>query len=224
MKISIVGGTGGMGEGLALRWALNHDILIGSRKEERAKEAAEEYSKIIKERYQDLRGSIEGGDNIKIARDCDVLILSIPYEYTRDTCEKIAEIINDDTIVVSPIVPMRKSKVGFEYIPMHDRSADSAAEIVASIIKDRNRIVSTLHTISEVKLKHLDQSLDCDAYICGDDKDKVKVISDLLSEINGLKPMYVGPLSLSYQIEVLTPMLLNTAIKNKLKHPGFRIV
>lgn len=222
MKISIVGGTGGMGEGLALRWANNHDILIGSRKAERAKEAVKEYNRIAKE--HDIKGNIDGGDNIEIAKDCDVLILSIPYEYTKDTCEQIAKVVDDDTIVISPIVPMRKSKEGFEYIPMHDKDAESAANIVASIISNRDRIVSTLHTISEVKLKHIDQSLDCDAYICGDNKDKVKIISDLLKELKGLNPLYVGPLSLSYQIEVLTPMLLNTAIKNKMKHPGFRIV
>ncbi len=222
MKISIVGGTGGMGEGLALRWATNHDILIGSRKAERAKEVAKEYNKIAKE--HNINSSIDGGDNIGIAKDCEVLILSIPYEYTKDTCEQIAKIISDETIVVSPIVPMRKSKEGFEYIPMHDKDAESAASIVASIISNKDRIVSTLHTISEIKLKHIDQSLDCDAYICGNDKDKVRIISELLKEIKGLNPLYVGPLSLSYQIEMLTPMLLNAAIKNKLKHPGFRIV
>ena len=222
MKISIVGGTGGMGEGLALRWAANHDILIGSRKAEKAKEAANEYKRIAEE--HGIKSNIEGGDNIEIARDCDILMLSIPYEHTRDTCEQIAKVVSDDTIIVSLIVPMRKSKEGFEYIPMHDRNAESAADIVANTISNKDRIVSTLHTISEVKLKHIDQSLDCDAYICGDDKDKVNTISNLLKEINGLNPLYVGPLSLSYQIEILTPMLLNTAIKNKLKHPGFRIV
>jgi hypothetical protein len=222
MKISIVGGTGGMGEGLALRWATNHDVLIGSRKAERAKEVAKEYNKIAKE--HNIECNIEGGDNIEIAKNCDVLMLSIPYEHTRDTCQQIAKVVADDTIIVSLIVPMRKSKEGFEYIPMHDKDAESAANIVASIISNKDRIVSTLHTISEVKLKHIDQSLDCDAYICGNDKDRVRIISDLLKEIKGLIPLYVGPLSLSYQIEMLTPMLLNTAIKNKLKHPGFRIV
>ncbi|MCG7848297.1 MAG: NAD(P)-binding domain-containing protein, partial [ANME-2 cluster archaeon] len=36
MKIAILGGTGSIGGGLALRWALNHDIIIGSRKYEKA--------------------------------------------------------------------------------------------------------------------------------------------------------------------------------------------
>ena len=36
MKVGIIGGTGGMGKGFALRWAQNHDIIIGSRDATRA--------------------------------------------------------------------------------------------------------------------------------------------------------------------------------------------
>jgi predicted dinucleotide-binding enzyme len=32
LRIGIVGGTGSMGRGLALRWALIHEIWLGSRK------------------------------------------------------------------------------------------------------------------------------------------------------------------------------------------------
>jgi len=45
MKIGIIGGTGGMGEGLALRWCVNHDIVIGSRDASKAYNTAEEYRK-----------------------------------------------------------------------------------------------------------------------------------------------------------------------------------
>ena len=45
MKIGIIGGTGGMGKGFAIRWCKNHDILIGSRDVAKATESALEYSK-----------------------------------------------------------------------------------------------------------------------------------------------------------------------------------
>ena len=39
MKISLLGGTGSFAEGLAIRWAkAGHEILIGSRKLEKAQE------------------------------------------------------------------------------------------------------------------------------------------------------------------------------------------
>jgi predicted dinucleotide-binding enzyme len=81
-----------------------------------------------------------------------------------------------------------------------------------------------LHTVSEVKLKHINENLDCDILLCGDDLNAVKIVSKLVGEINGLRPIYLGPLSISYQAEIMTPLLLNAAKQNKIKHPGLKIV
>ena len=40
MKIALVGGTGDIGTGFAVRWAENHEIIIGSRKADKAQESA----------------------------------------------------------------------------------------------------------------------------------------------------------------------------------------
>ena len=55
MKIGIVGGTGGMGEGFALRWCANHQIVIGSRDKNKAAEVASNYIKIAQVFYKDKR-------------------------------------------------------------------------------------------------------------------------------------------------------------------------
>ena len=68
------------------------------------------------------------------------------------------------------------------------------------------------------------QSLDSDTFVCGDDIDSVTKINSLISEINGLRAIYLGPITLSYQAEVLTPMLLNASKRNKIKHPGIKII
>lgn len=224
MRIGIVGGTGGMGEGFAIRWCYSHDIIIGSRELNKANEAADNYTKAAKEIYGDsMTGTIRGGDNITLGKDCDVLILSIPYEYISDTCGKIAPNIKEECIVVSPIVPMTRSDNGFIYIPLEQKK-DTAAELVAKHLPPRARIVSAFHTISEIKLKNAKQSLDADTFVCGDDSNRVGTINNLVQEINGLRSIYLGPLSLSYQAEILTPMLLNAAKRNKMKHPGLRLV
>ncbi len=224
MKIGIVGGTGGMGEGLALRWCLNHDVVVGSREAQKAIAAASAYAKVVSEAYGTrMKGSITGNENIAMAKECELLVLSIPYEHVNDTCGKLASVVKNDCIVVSPIVPMKKGDSGFEYIPLHG-SSTSAAEMVASKMPPRSRIVSALHTISEVKLKHINENLDCDIFVCGDDPNAVKIASALVGEISGLRPLYLGPLSLSYQAEIMTPMLLNAAKQNKIKHPGLKIV
>jgi len=222
MRIGIVGGTGGMGEGFALRWCQKHDIIVGSRDAQKAKEAADNYTIAAKQSYGGISGSISGDDNFSLAKNVDVLILSIPYEFIDDTCGKLAGQIRDDCIVVSPIVPMTRTDAGFVYIPL-EQHKKPAGELVADKLQPRSRVVSAFHTISEAKLKNVGQSLDADTFICGDDLNVVAKLTELVNEISGLRPVYLGPLALTYQAEILTPMLLNAAKKNKMKNPGVKL-
>ena len=223
MKIGIVGGTGGMGKGFALRWCINHDILIGSRDVTRATSAAKEYAKLAKETYGKINGVIKGNDNLSIAKEADVLILSIPYENIDSTCSQILSQIKDSCVVVSPIVPMVKTELGFEFIPLKENKPFSY-QLVSKYMKNRTKLVSAFHVISEKKLVDPNLSLDYDIFVCGDDTSSVKIVSDLINEIKGLRPIYLGSGSLSYFAEMATPLLLNAMIKNKLKNPGIKIV
>lgn len=223
MRIGIVGGTGGMGEGFALRWCRKHDVIVGSRDAQKAKEAADNYSRAAIQAYGSITGSITGDDNIALGKDVDILILSIPYEFIDDTCGRLAGKIRDDCIVVSPIVPMSRTDAGFVYVPL-EQGKKQAVEMIAVKLPPRPRIVSAFHTISEVKLKNVGQGLDADTFICCDDQGAVTKLTELISEISGLRPLYLGPLSLTYQAEMLTPMLLNAAKRNKLKNPGVKLI
>lgn len=224
MRIGIIGGTGGMGEGFALRWCLQHNVIIGSRDAARASESAKNYSDIANTIYGNrFKASITGDENISLSSQSDILLLSIPYDTIVETCGKLKEVINDNCIVVSPIVPMTRTDAGFVYIPV-EQNSKSAAELVADNLPPRTRILSAFHTISEMKLKKVDMSLEADTFLCGDDNANVTILSRLVSEIKGLRPIYLGPLSMSYQAEILTPMLLNAAKKNKLKNPGLKLV
>ena len=89
MKIGIIGGTGGMGKGFALRWSKNHEVIIGSRDAERAASSATEYTNLAKEAYGEINGKIIGTDNISVARDSQILVLSIPVSYTHLTLPTI---------------------------------------------------------------------------------------------------------------------------------------
>ena len=224
MRIGIIGGTGGMGEGFALRWCFKHDVVIGSRDAQKAKQAAINYLNAARESYgQSITGSINGDDNFELTKNCDLLILSIPYENIEDTCGKLKYTIGDDCVVVSPIVPMTRTQSGFVYIPFEE-TKKAASSMVADALPPRSRVVSAFHTISEVKLRNIKQSLDADTFVCGDDNNSVSRVNSLISEINGLRPIYLGPLSTAYQAEILTPMLLNAAKMNKMKNPGIRLV
>jgi len=223
MKVGIIGGTGGMGKGFALRWSVNHDVIIGSRDAARASESAAEYTNIAKESFGEIKGTISGNDNVSVAKDSDVLILSIPYENIDSVCSGILSEIKDTCVVVSPIVPMTKTDVGFECVSIKDNKPFSY-KLVSNHMKDKSKLVSAFHVISEKKLINPTLELDYDIFVCGDDKESVQVVNTLIDEIKGLRSIYLGPIELSYLAEMSTPLLLNAMIRNKIKNPGIKII
>lgn len=223
MKIGIIGGTGGMGKGFALRWSQNHNVIVGSRDAARAVESAKEYTNLAKEVFGEIKGSISGSDNISVAKESDVLILSIPYENIDTVCSAILSEIKDSCVVVSPIVPMTKTDVGFECVSIKENKPFSY-KLVLEHMKDKSKLVSAFHVISEKKLVNPTLELDYDIFVCGDDKDSVGVVNELINEIKGLRSIYLGPIELSYLAEMSTPLLLNAMIRNKIKNPGIKII
>ena len=148
MKIGIIGGTGGMGKGFALRWSQNHNVIVGSRDAARASESAVEYLNLAKEAFGEIKGNISGNDNVSVAKESDILILSIPYENIDSVCSGILSEIKDDCVVVSPIVPMIKTDVGFECVSIKENKPFSY-KLVANHMKDKSKLVSAFHVISE---------------------------------------------------------------------------
>ena len=223
MKIGIIGGTGGMGKGFALRWSKNHEVIIGSRDAERAASSATEYTNLAKEAYGEINGKVTGNDNVSVAKESQVLVLSIPYNNIDAICSQILSEINDDCVVISPIVPMTKTDVGFECVAIKENKPFSH-QTVEKHMKDKTKLVSAFHVISEKKLVNPTLSLDYDIFVAGDNKESVQVVNDLINEIEGLRPIYLGPGALAYLVEMSTPLLLNAMIRNKMKNPGIKII
>ena len=223
MKIGIIGGTGGMGKGFALRWCKNHEVLIGSRDAQRASDAAKEYLEAAKQAYGSINGTISGTDNNSVAAQSDVLILSIPYENIDSVCSGLLSNVKDSCTVISPIVPMTKTDIGFEFIPLKENKPFSH-QMVQKHMKNKNKLVSAFHVISEKKLVDPNFTLDYDIFVCGDDKESIDTVNGLIGEIKGLRPILLGSGALAYMAEISTPLLLNAMIKNKIKNPGIKIL
>ncbi len=223
MKVGIIGGTGGMGKGFAIRWCKENDILIGSRDAARAAESAAEYEQDAKNAYGSINGNISGHANEDVAAQSDVLVLSIPYENIDAICPKLFSKTKKECVIISPIVPMTKTDKGFEFIPVKE-DKKSAHQMVASHMKNPELLISAFHVISEKKLADPKRDLDYDIFVCGDDSSAVETVNILVSQIKGLRALYLGPGELAYMAEMATPLLLNIMIKNKLKNPGIKIV
>ncbi|VVC05712.1 F420-dependent NADP reductase [uncultured archaeon] len=151
------------------------------------------------------------------------MVLSIPYENIDSICSQLLPNVNHSCIVISPIVPLIKTDAGFELISFKEKKP-SAFELVQKYMKDKSKLVSAFHTISEKKLIEPKLVLDSDIFVCGDDENAVNTVNVLIKEIKNLRPILLGPGSLSYLAETATPILINAMIKNKMKNPGIKII
>ncbi len=227
MRIGIVGGTGNMGKGLALRWSLNHEIYLGSRYQDNARSVARSYSSIARGYHGErMRGRIEGGLNPEIVRFSDVVVVAIPSQYATEVMRNVKTSLRPEQAVISTVVPMTRVRGLFEYRPFPSEQGSaplSAAEMIAKEIAP-TPVVSAFQTVPASYLADLDSILNIDVLISGDSEEALEVASDLVREIPNLRPLRVGPLVNSRLVESITPLLLNAAVLNNLREPSIRIV
>lgn len=218
MRIALCGGTGDIGEGLALRWArdTDHEVLIGSRDPEKARTKAEEYETELDGRG--VEATIKGFANAMAADRADVVILSVPPYHVRDTVEAISDRLDSDTTLVSPAVGMGRDDAGLHY---NRPSAGSVTAMVAETTPDDVPVVGAFHSLSAGKLADLDRELDEDTLLVGGEE-SVDSVRSLAEGIEGLRALYAGPLDNAAEVESLTPLLINLATYNDLADVGVR--
>ena len=214
MKIALVGGTGDIGNGFALRWAERHEIIIGSRKEDKAQESAAHVREVLG------RGNVIGTDNKSAVESSDLVVLCVPHEHLISVTSDLRDSYSGQ-VVVSPVVPMSYNGKHFAFTPPAEGSAALQAQ---SLLSGGTRIVSAFHTVCAAALTDRSRDLQGDVMICGDDSDAKELVSGLVREVKNLRPLDAGPLSASDMVESLTPMLLNVARRNKLKNAGIKII
>jgi NADPH-dependent F420 reductase len=150
MKIAILGGTGRIGEGLATRWATRHNIYIGSRDVEKAKNAACGYSCLLTD--QGFECQIDGTSNKEAVEKADVAVLSVPFEAALDLIECLRPVLKNQ-ILISLVVPMKKENGSFEYTPPEEGCAALRIQHLLPGVK----VVSAYHNLSYRKLCNLDK-------------------------------------------------------------------
>jgi NADPH-dependent F420 reductase len=218
MKIAVLGGTGNIGEGFALRWAEKHEILLCSREIDKAVNSASKYTERLANKGFSCCG-MTGCKNETAISNADIVVLSVPYQGVITLLKDIRPCFSDQ-IVISLVVPMKKNK-WFEYAPPKQ---GSAALEIEDILPDSVKVVSAYHNISAKKLTDLELALDYDVVVCGDDEHAKRTVMGLTCEIENLQPLDGGGLASSYMTESMTPFLLNLAIRNGLSNLGVKYV
>ena len=214
MRIGIVGGTGDIGEGMALRFAPFFDVIVGSREKEKAEASCECSIDMLKKRGTEC--SLTGVSNQTAVDDADIVILAIPFKTLGGTLETLQGFENK--IVVSPVNPMEKRDF-FVFVPPPE---GSAALMVQRMLPKSARICSAFNTIAANKWRALDESLTYSVPVCGDDTAAKRQVMEVVNRISNLQAFDAGPLAVSSLVESLTPLLLNIARYNRLKDVGIQ--
>jgi len=214
MQIALLGGTGDIGQGLALRWArdTNHDVVIGSREAEKAETKAAEYETELASRDRDV--TIAGHANPEAAAAADVVVCSVPAYYLSDTIEAVADEL-DDAVLVSPAVGMQRDEAGVHYNPP---GVGSVTALAAKAAPDDVPVVGAFHNLAAGKLANLDADLDWDVPIVADDEDAKDTVSAIAEGIDGIRTLDAGDLANASEVESLTPLLINLAANNERMH------
>jgi NADPH-dependent F420 reductase len=210
-SIAVIGGTGPQGMGLAYRLArAGHEVILGSRSEERAGRAADDVSARL------AGGGIAGASNLEAARKADIALLAIPYDGHDELVESISEAL-DGKIVISCVNPLGFDKRGAYGLSVE---AGSAAESAAALLPT-SRVVGAFHHLSAVLLFG-DEPLDEDVLVCGDDVEAKGVVIELAAAVTGRPGVDAGKLRLARHLEPLTAVLISINRVYK-THAGIRV-
>ena len=215
-SVPIVGATGALGFGLALRLAkAGVPVVIGSRRPDAAAEAAEK----LRERVPDAQ--VEGLHNPEAVTKGPIVVLSVPFRAQSENLTNLKTALQPGQILVDATVPLAAAVSG-KATRLLGVPQGSAGQQAQEMVPEGVEVVSALHTISAAILADLDHDLDEDVLIAGDRKATKKQVAELVARIPGLRPVNAGSLETARLIEGLTPLLISVNARYK-THAGIKL-
>ena len=212
MIVSILGGTGEQGPGMALRWAkAGTQVIIGSRQQSKAEQIANELNGELNEEL------IQGMANPEAAAAAEVVALTVPFSAHKNTIDSVKRHLKGK-IFIDVCVPLDPENPRKMLMP----EAGSATEEAQAILGDDVRVVAAFQNVAAHELRHLDHDIDCDVLVCGNNREARHVVIDLVKQM-GLQPVDGGLAYNARVAESLTALLIGLNIRNKVKGSGIRI-
>src|SRR5437870_5241080 len=118
MKVAVLGGTGKLGLGFAVRLSkTGHEVVIGSRAAAKAQEAA-----------RTIEAAVGAMTNIDAAGWCDAALISVPYAGHHALLDQLRDRLRGK-IVIDATVPIDPANL----LRIKTESGQSAAEETAAI-------------------------------------------------------------------------------------------
>ena len=215
-QVTVIGGTGALGAGLALRLAVaGVPVVIGSRDHDRARQAAA--------RVHEGAGSadVRGLENGPAAEASEVVFLCVPFRNQSETLTNLKNHLREGQLVVDATVPLAAAVSG-RATRMLGVWQGSAAQQAAEMVPDGVRVVAALHTVNAPALRDLSQTLDEDVLVCGDRREDKARAAAYIELVPGLRCVDAGRLEMARTAEALTALLIGINSRYK-THAGIRV-
>jgi NADPH-dependent F420 reductase len=214
--VSIIGGSGALGFGLAVRFGVaGVAVTIGSRDAGRAVQAAERATAAVPS------ARFTGLGNAEAAATGELVILCVPFRNQSETLTNLKGVLRPGQLVLDTTVPLAAAVSG-RATRMLGVWQGSAAQQAQEMVPAGVRVVSGLHTVSAAALAELDHQLDEDVLICGDDREDKQTVAALIDRIDGLRCVDAGRLELARITESLTALMISVNVRHKTR-AGIRI-
>ena len=211
-SIAILGGTGDLGTGLAIRWAkAGHRIIIGSRTLEKAQKAVAALQQISPETAADAM------ENPGAAAAGDIVVLTVPAAHQLSTLESVRNGLAGK-ILIDVTVPLVPPRVGTVQLPAEGSAGKRAQDLLGSRVK----VVTAFQNVAAHLLKE-DVAIDCDVLVCGDKRSARQKVIDLAASA-GMNAWHAGPIENSAAAEALTSVLIQINRRHSISHSGIKIV
>lgn len=209
--ITVIGGSGELGGGLALRWAkAGVPVVIGSRDAGRAADVAAGINAATG------NDNARGMTNYEAADAGDIVVLAVKFEHHRATLEELAPALKGK-ILIDTTVPLVPPKVMRVQLP----EAGSASVMAQQFLGAETEVVSAFQNVSAATLK-TDAEPECDVLVTGAKPATRQTVIDLV-EAAGFRGWHAGALENSAATEALTSLLIFMNKKYDSDHVGIRI-
>ncbi len=214
--IAILGGTGPAGMGLALRWArAGENIIIGSRSQERAQEAAAR----IRQRAGE-NAKVSGAANAEACAATDLLVLTVPFEGQAGLLKELKSAIKPTSLLIDATVPLATA-VGGRASRTLGVWQGSASQQTAELVPKGVTVVAAFQNCSADAMNG-DDPVECDVIVCSDDANATQLTCELAAKIPGVRGIDGGKLENARIVEQITALLVGLNIRHK-GHGGIRI-
>jgi len=210
--IGIIGGTGREGKGLAYRWAkAGHQVIIGSRSEEKALAAAADLAAMLP---QDAK--ILGMTNAEAVARCDIAVLTVPFSAHAETLTALKDLLKGK-ILIDVTVPLNPAKVTRVSMPPEGSAAQQAQKILGEEVQ----VVAAFQNIAYEHLLN-EEKVECDVLVCGTGKEARRTVIGLVQDV-GLTGWDAGVIENAVVLEGLTSILIGLNIQHKVSSAGIKI-